>query len=80
LGCSRWSFIDREGNLRAYGQISFNLADRRNEQTTATLGDVCKSLVDLAIKYQSPLVIEKLDSVDHKLSLRQAIATKIHKF
>ena len=64
-----WAFIDREGNLQAYGQISFNLADRRNEQTTATIGDVCKSLVDLAIKYQCPLVIEKLDFQKKKAAL-----------
>ena len=64
-----WAFIDREGNLRDKGQISFNLADRRNEQTTATLGDVCKSLVDLAIKYQCPLVIEKLDFQKKKAAL-----------
>ncbi|MGK7942574.1 MAG: IS200/IS605 family accessory protein TnpB-related protein [Crocosphaera sp.] len=67
--CVGWAYIDSEGNLRDKGQIRFNLADRSTEQTTATLGDVCKVLGDLAIKYQCPIAIEKLDFQKKKRTL-----------
>ena len=66
-----WAYTDREGNLGDFGQIRFNLADRSREQTTATLGNVCKTLVDLAIKYQCPIVIEKLDFQAKKRTLSE---------
>jgi IS605 OrfB family transposase len=67
--CVGWAYLDKEGNLQDKGQIRFNLADRSTAQTTATLGDVGKVLGDLAIKYQCPIVIEKLDFQKKKRTL-----------
>ena len=69
--CVGWAYIDKEGNLKDKGQIRFNLADRRNEQTTARLGDVCKALVAWAIQAQCPIAIEKLDFQKKKGALAE---------
>ncbi|MGK7946507.1 MAG: IS200/IS605 family accessory protein TnpB-related protein, partial [Microcystaceae cyanobacterium] len=67
--CVGWAYIDSEGNLQDKGQIRFNLADRSTEQTTATLGDVCQVLVDVALKYQCPIALERLDFQQKKRKL-----------
>jgi len=64
-----WSYVDSQGNLKEKGKIDFNLADRSTEQTRATLGEVCKELVELAVKFQCPLVSEKLDFQKKKRAL-----------
>ena len=72
--CLGWAYIDVEGNLQDKGQIRFNVADRSTEQTTATLGDVCQVLGDLARKYQCPIAIEKLDFQKKKRTLGETSA------
>ena len=64
-----WAYCDGEGNLKAFGQIRFNLRDRNSNQIQATLGDVAKQLVDLASEKRCPIVIERLDFSKKKASL-----------
>ena len=66
-----WAYCDGEGNLKAKGQIRFNLRDRNSNQIQATLGDVAKQLVDLASEKRCPIVIERLDFSKKKASLKE---------
>ena len=58
-----WAYCDREGNLKAAGQIKLNLRDRSTNQVKATIGDGVKQLVDIASFYQCPITIERLGGI-----------------
>lgn len=66
-----WAYCDREGNLKAAGQIKLNLRDRSTNQVKATIGDGVKQLVDIASFYQCPITIERLDFSQKKASMRE---------
>ena len=62
---------DRDGNLKAKGQIKFNLHSKRKNQQLAILHDVCHKIVDLCVKNKCPLVVEKLDFTAKKAQMRE---------
>ena len=66
-----WAYCDGEGNLKAKGQIRFNLRDRKSNQIKATLGDLAKQLVDIASHKRCPIVLERLDFTKKKASLKE---------
>lgn len=66
-----WSYCDSEGNLKKYGQIQINLQDRSTDQTSATLGDAVKELVDIASRYNCPISVEDLDFSKKKASMKE---------
>jgi len=70
-GLIGWAIADREGNLKAKGQIRVNLQDLSSEQTKATLGDAVKQLVDIASEYGCPIAVETLDFSKKKTSMKQ---------
>ena len=70
-GVIGWAYCDAEGNLLAFGQIRINLAGRSTNQTTATLGDACRELAELAERYKCPIVIERLDFSKKKASMKE---------
>lgn len=70
-GMIGWAIADREGNLKAKGQIRVNLQEKSSEQTKATLGDAVKQLVDIASEYGCPIAVETLDFSLKKTSIKQ---------
>ena len=66
-----WAICDREGNLKAQGQIRLHLNDRSSEQIEATLGDAVKQLVDIASSYKCPIAVEHLNFSKKKISLKE---------
>ncbi len=65
-----WAYCDQEGNLLERGQIKINLRDRSSHQVKATLGDAVGSIVKLAVQYQCPITVEKLDFSAKKASMK----------
>ena len=70
-GVVGWAYCDAEGNLKAKGQFPVNLQDKTSAQTEAILGDVCAQLVTLASTWECPIVVEKLDFSQKKVSMRE---------
>ena len=66
-----WSYCDREGNLKKFGQIKVNLQDRSTHQTEATLADAVKELVEIASDYNCPIAVELLDFSVKKASMKE---------
>lgn len=66
-----WAICDREGNLKAQGQIRLHLNDRSSEQIEATLGDAVKQLVDIASSDKCPIAVEHLNFSKKKISLKE---------
>ena len=66
-----WAYCDGEGNLKAQGQINYNLGDKSSGQITHILSLAIGEIIEVATKYQCPLVIEKLDFSSKKASLRE---------
>lgn len=66
-----WAYCDGEGNLANHGQINIDLQDKSSGQTTHILSQAIGQIVDLAVKYQCPVVIEKLDFANQKNRLRE---------
>ena len=59
---------DRHGNPIAYRRFNTPVG-LTSEQTKAIMGDACKTIVDLAVQYRTPLVIEKIDFSKKKAQL-----------
>ncbi|MGK7894358.1 MAG: hypothetical protein AB4372_12235, partial [Xenococcus sp. (in: cyanobacteria)] len=66
-----WAYCDSEGNLKAQGQINYNLNNSSSGQITHILSLAIGEIIEVATKYQCPLVIEKLDFSGKKASLRE---------
>ena len=66
-----WAYCDGEGNLAGYGQINIDLTDKSSGQTTNILSQAIAQVIDLAVEYQCPVVIEKLDFANKKNRLRE---------
>ncbi len=66
-----WAYCDGEGNLKDKGQINYNLRNSSSGQITHILSLAIGEIIEVATKYQCPLVIEKLDFSQKKASLRE---------
>jgi len=66
------SCSDKEGNLKARGQIKINLRDRSSHKVRATLGESVAHIVKLANLYQCPITVEKLDFSGKRASMRES--------
>lgn len=66
-----WAYCDSEGNLAKHGQINIDLQDKSSCQTTHILSQAIGQIVDLAVEYKCPVVIEKLDFASKKSRLRE---------
>ena len=66
-----WAYCDNEGNLADSGQLDIDLKNKSSHQTTDILSKAIGKIVDLAVEYQCPVVIEKLDFASKKNRLRE---------
>lgn len=68
-----WVYVDADGNLQDKGQFrltgKWQIHGKRSDQIEAILCDVAQELVRLAIKYNCPVVGEKLDFSEKKEQL-----------
>ena len=71
VGSIAWAYCDQEGNLSSHGQINIDLKDKSSGQTTHILSQAIGQIIDLAVEYQCPIVIEKLDFNSKKNRLRE---------
>lgn len=70
-GSIGYARVDKDGNLAASGNIGINIQSQPQGRTEAVLADAVTQLTTLAIKYQCPIVVEKLDFSDKKKRLRE---------
>ena len=66
-----WAYCDGIGNLKAQGQINYNLNDSSSGQITQILSGAIGEIIEVALKYESPIVIEKLDFSAKKASSQE---------
>ena len=66
-----WAYCDPDGNLKAQGQIRLNLHSKRKNRQLAIIHDITKEIVNLALKYRCPIVIEKLDFSTKKAQMKE---------
>ncbi len=66
-----WAYCDREGNLKDRGQINIDLTDKSSGQTTHILSLAIAQILAVATRYESPVVIEKLDFSSKKARIRE---------
>lgn len=66
-----WSYCDRQGNLKATGQINCDLENKSSSQTTQILSNAIGVVIKVATKYCCPIAIEKLDFSKKKATLRE---------
>ena len=62
---------DRFGNPIQKQTIPLNLYGKRSKQAKALIGEACKDVVKIAENAKKPLVLEKLDFQQKKISLRE---------
>ncbi|MEM9927627.1 MAG: IS200/IS605 family accessory protein TnpB-related protein [Cyanobacteria bacterium P01_D01_bin.50] len=67
-----WAYSDKQGNLKARGQIKINLRDRSSHQVKATLGENIAHIVKLAYQGKCPITVEKLDFSVKRASMRES--------
>ena len=66
-----WAYCDSQGNLKDQGQINYNLNDSSSGQIAHILSLAIQKIIEVATKYECPIVIEKLDFSQKKASLRE---------
>ncbi len=66
-----WAYCDSEGNLKDKGQIDFDLNNKSSGQVTHILSLAIGQIIEVAAKYESPIIIEQLDFSRKKASLRE---------
>jgi IS605 OrfB family transposase len=70
-----WAYVDTDGNLKDKGQFKLTgdkqIVGKSADQVEAILADVAKDLVAIAIKYNCPIAVEKLDFSAKKNQLRE---------
>ena len=66
-----WAYCDSEGNLKAKGQIDFDLDSKSSGQITHLLSLAIGQIIESATKYECPIIIEQLDFSQKKASLRE---------
>jgi IS605 OrfB family transposase len=69
-GSIGWAYCDREGNLKAHGQIPLLMGLPSGKQD-AQIVDACLQLATLAKTYACPIVCEELDFSTKKEQLRE---------
>lgn len=69
-GAIGWAYVDTEGNLQANGQIPLQMGLPNNKQQ-AQIVDAIMQLVALALCYECPIVVEKLDFSSKKSELKE---------
>ena len=67
-----WAYCDSKGNLAKSGQINIDLKDKSTGQSTDILSKAIGQIIDLAVDYQCPIVIEKLDFSSKKNRLKES--------
>jgi len=70
-GSIDWTLIDRHGNLKRHGSIKINVQDKRSRQTQDIIGKAVSEVVRIAIEYNVPIVIEDLDFIQKKASMKE---------
>lgn len=66
-----WAYCNSEGNLKQHGQINIDLTNKSSGQATHILSRAIGQIIDTAVEYQCPIVIEKLDFSSKKSRLRE---------
>ena len=66
-----WAYCNGEGNLKQTGQINFNLSNLSSGQITNIISRAISQIIAIAIKYECPIIIEKLDFSRKKASVRE---------
>ena len=66
-----WAYCDKEGNLKDRGQINIDKRSKTSGQTTHILSLAIGQILEKAVSYQCPIVIEKLDFSGKKARLRE---------
>ncbi|MDJ0592961.1 MAG: IS200/IS605 family accessory protein TnpB-related protein [Pleurocapsa sp. MO_226.B13] len=66
-----WAYCDKEGNLKDKGQVRIDLEDKSSKQTSHLLSMALAQVLDKAVEYECPIVIEKLDFTSKKSRLRE---------
>ena len=66
-----WAYCDSEGNLKDRGQINIELDNKSSGQTTHILSVAIGKILEVATKYECPVVMEKLDFTAKKAGLRE---------
>lgn len=56
-----WTLVDGKGNYKLSQKIPANVHDVSSEKTEDVLGKLCQTLVKIAHKHKTPIVIEDLD-------------------
>ncbi|KYC34963.1 hypothetical protein WA1_09440 [Scytonema hofmannii PCC 7110] len=69
-GSIGWAYVDRDGNLKAHGQIPLQMGLPSGLQD-AQIVEACLKLVKLALKYACPIVCEELEFSAKKEQLRE---------
>jgi IS605 OrfB family transposase len=69
-GSIGWAYVDRDGNLKAHGQIPLQMGLPSGQQD-AQIVDACLQLAVLADTYACPVVCEELDFSTKKEQLRE---------
>jgi IS605 OrfB family transposase len=69
-GSIGWAYCDRDGNLKAHGQIPLQMGLPKGKQD-AQIVDACLQLVTLATTFACPVVCEELDFCVKKEELRE---------
>ncbi len=70
-GSIDWAVCDKHGNLKRHGSIKINVQDKRSNQTQDIIGKAVSNIVRIAQHYAVPVVIEDLDFVKKKASVRE---------
>ena len=66
-----WAYCDRQGNLKAKSQINFDSTNKSSGQITHILSQAIGQILEIAVKYECPVIIEKLDFSSKKSKLRE---------
>jgi hypothetical protein len=74
-GSVGWAYIDRDGNLKAQGQIPLQMGLPTGKQDQQIV-DACLELTALATSFQCPVVYEALDFSKKKEALRESKGRK----
>ncbi|MEC4882543.1 MAG: hypothetical protein SAL70_14560 [Scytonema sp. PMC 1070.18] len=69
-GSIGWAYVDRDGNLKAHGQIPLQTGLPNGKQD-AQIVDACLQLAALAATFACPVVCESLDFSEKKEQLRE---------
>lgn len=70
-GSIGYAITDPDGNLLTHGQIKFDVSSKRRGQALATIADAVNQLILLALTYQVPIVVEKLEFFAKRAALRE---------